>query len=66
MAMRRLGVVLLAWWVYVYGYTVAFPYLVPVLRWYPTERFLNQEFCEFKARQLRREGIEAICWFVDD
>lgn len=27
---------------------------------------LKQEFCDFKARQLRRDGVEAVCWYVDD
>lgn len=66
MAVKKWGVVLLAWWVYVLTYGAIFPSPILVPRWLPQERFLNQEFCEFKAKQLRREGFEAICLFVDD
>lgn len=66
LATTMIGIVLLGWWVYVYTYVVVAPNVVPILRWLPRERFLNQEFCEFKARQLRRDGLEAICWYVDD
>ena len=64
--MKTAGVVLLAWWVYVLTYGAIFPSSILVPRWLPQERFLNREFCEFKAKQLRREGFEAICFYVDD
>lgn len=60
------GIVLLAWWVYVYTYGLIAPSFTLIPRWIPQERFLHQEFCEFKAKQLRREGFEAICLYVDD
>jgi hypothetical protein len=59
--MKTIGIVLLAWWVYVLTYGAISPSFVLVPRWLPQQRFLTQEFCEFKARQLRREGFEAIC-----
>ena len=66
LATKTIGVVLLGWWVYVYTYVVVAPNVAPILTWLPQERFLHQEFCEFKAKQLRRNGAEAICWYVDD
>ena len=69
MGVRRVmwvqAVVLFGWWVYVYTYMVT-PSPFPVWQWVPHERFLYQEFCDFSARNLRREGRDAICWYVDD
>lgn len=68
--MRAGGVVLLAWWLYVNTFLLvpAYPYahVVAAWRWTPRERFLHREFCELNARQLRREGLEAACRYVDD
>ena len=59
--------VLLAWWIYVNTYAVVpYPFPYPTWRWLPRERFLHQEFCEFNAKRLRREGLDAICVYVDD
>lgn len=68
--MNTRGIVLIAWWLYVStlvfvpGYP--YPHAYPAWRWIPKQRFLHREFCELNARQLRREGLEAICQYVDD
>ncbi|KRT72458.1 MAG: hypothetical protein XU13_C0024G0011 [Candidatus Rokubacteria bacterium CSP1-6] len=65
--MRIAGTILIGWWIYVNTLVVApYPYPYPVWRWLPRERFLHQEFCEFNAKRLRREGVEAVCVYVDD
>ena len=65
--MKIAGTILIGWWIYVNTLVVApTPYPYPVWRWLPRERFLHQEFCEFNAKRLRREGVEAICVYVDD
>jgi hypothetical protein len=80
--MRKSGVILLAWWLYVgpLFITAPAPYPLPapnphplvaahphgVVTWFPRQRFLHREFCELNARQLRREGLEAFCRYVDD
>ena len=68
--MKVSGTILIAWWVYVNTLvlvpTYATPYRYLASQWVPRERFLHQEFCEFKARQLRREGQEATCLYVND
>ena len=66
--MKIPSTVLIAWWLYVNTFAVLpaypFPYFYPV--WQPRQRFLHQEFCELNAKQLRREGFEAFCRYVDD
>jgi hypothetical protein len=75
--MRVVGVVLISWWLYVNTFVLLSPYPFPLPRpspypaspawgWVPRERFLHQEFCELRAKQLHREGLRAICWFVND
>jgi hypothetical protein len=67
---RGKSVVLIAWWLYVYTQTIvpstnpAYGYLA--WQWVPRERFLHREFCEFRARQLRREGHHTVCQYVND
>lgn len=66
--MKIPATVLIAWWLYVSTFAALpaypFPYVYPV--WQARQRFLHHEFCELNARQLRREGLEAICRYVDD
>ncbi len=68
--MKVRGVILIAWWLYVYT-LVAVPsvqpgYVYMAWNWVPRERFLNKDFCELKARQLSREGQQASCQYVND
>ena len=65
--MKIAGTILIGWWIYVNTLVVGpYPHPYPVWRWLPRERFLHQEFCEFNAKRLRREGVEAVCVYVDD
>jgi hypothetical protein len=63
-------IALIAWWVY-----VAEPAAVvdrqtgrtyPTFQWVPKERYLHKEFCESRATEYRRQGQQAVCYFLNE
>ena len=63
-------VVLIAWWVYVAEPAAALDratgQVYSTFQWVAKERFLHKEFCESRAVEYRRQGLQAVCHFLND
>lgn len=62
-------VILIAWWVYVAEPAAAqdaYGRVYPTVRWVAKERFLYRDFCEGRAKEFRRQGLQAVCQYLDD